>query len=359
MLLSEFLVCVVALALATLLLLITGSHVPVSSRIAGLVLAGAVAWGAGSIATRIWGVPAGSVDAAWTVIVACTALLVVLRPRWNPIAQTFAGAAVGSSLTYLSFGVLVTFGYHLSPVASIASGFLLVLEFAALALSASFAFESFDVLCTPRPVRRPFHFDPSYRPLVSLHIAAYNEPPDMLIETINSVEAIDYPALEIVVIDNNTKDPSVWRPVFEYSRGRDRVRFIHVDPWPGYKSGALNLLLEKYTNPNAELIGVIDADYLVDPDYLKSVVGYFADPNLAFLQTPQDYREYQHDDEIGHVPHLSSVTRTILAAFRRPEDVSGSLMSNTGGMGEDWRHASSVASPRSKSVRVRKQRCSR
>ena len=41
-------------------------------------------------------------------------------------------------------------------------------------------------------------------PMISLQIAAYNEPPDMLIETIKSAEFIDYPNFEIVIIDNNT-----------------------------------------------------------------------------------------------------------------------------------------------------------
>jgi cellulose synthase/poly-beta-1,6-N-acetylglucosamine synthase-like glycosyltransferase len=95
--------------------------------------------------------------------------------------------------------------------------------------------------------------------MVSLQVAAYNEPPHMLIETIMSLEAIDYPNFEVVVIDNNTEDPAVWQPVADYCEGRDRVRFVHVDDWPGYKSGALNLVLTEYTHPDAELIGVIDA----------------------------------------------------------------------------------------------------
>src|SRR5207249_8653919 len=45
----------------------------------------------------------------------------------------------------------------------------------------------------------------------------------------------------------------------------------------------------------AELIGVVDADYLVVATYLQSTVGYFKDPRVAFVQAPQDYREYQGD----------------------------------------------------------------
>jgi len=55
----------------------------------------------------------------------------------------------------------------------------------------------------------------------------------------------------------------------------------------------LNLALSRLTDPDVEVVGVIDADYLVHRDYLTETVGYFADPRIAFVQTPQDYREYE------------------------------------------------------------------
>ena len=132
-----------------------------------------------------------------------------------------------------------------------------------------------------------------YQPFVSLHIAAYNEPPDMLIETIRRAEAIDYPNFEIVVIDNNTKDPAVWRPIEEYCRDRPRVTFVHVDPWPGFKAGALNLALRHYTDPRAEIIGLIDADDFVVPHYLKETAPYFSDGRIGFLQSFEGNRDYE------------------------------------------------------------------
>src|SRR5438093_768364 len=195
----------------------------------------------------------------------------------------------------MTFGVWITLSGYFSPLGAVASALVLLLEILALTLSISFAFESLDVLCAARRSRPPPVFDHAYLPMVSLQIAAYNEPPDMLIEVIRSAEAIDYPRFEVVVVDNNTRDPDVWQPVQEYCRGRPNVTFVHVDPWPGYKSGALNLALREYTHPDAELIGVIDADYHVNPSYLKSVVGYFGDPEIAFVQTPQDYRDFEHD----------------------------------------------------------------
>jgi cellulose synthase/poly-beta-1,6-N-acetylglucosamine synthase-like glycosyltransferase len=178
-------------------------------------------------------------------------------------------------------------------IGTVASGLLLVLEVGALTLAAWYTFDGCDVVCRGRWRRPEPRFDASYTPKVSLQVPAYNEPPDMLIETIRSLEAIDYPALDIIVIDDNTPDPETWKPVEEYCRDRPRVRFVHVDDLPGFKAGGLNYLLREHTAPDVELIGVIDADYLVDPGYLREVVGYFADPNLAFLQTPQDYRDYE------------------------------------------------------------------
>ena len=48
---------------------------------------------------------------------------------------------------------------------------------------------------------------------MSVHVPAYNEPPDMLIETLDALARLDYEDFEVLIIDNNTKEESVWRPV--------------------------------------------------------------------------------------------------------------------------------------------------
>ena len=74
-----------------------------------------------------------------------------------------------------------------------------------------------------------------------------------------------------LIIDNNTKDERVWRPVEAYCRQLgERFRFFHVSPLKGFKAGALNFALQQ-TAPDAEIVGVIDADYLIEPDWLKSL----------------------------------------------------------------------------------------
>jgi cellulose synthase/poly-beta-1,6-N-acetylglucosamine synthase-like glycosyltransferase len=94
----------------------------------------------------------------------------------------------------------------------------------------------------------------------------------MVMQTLDSLAALDYPDFEVIVIDNNTKDPAVWRPVQDYcAQLGERFRFFHFDVIKGFKAGALNYVLSQ-TSPDAKVIGVIDSDYMVRPDWLKAVV---------------------------------------------------------------------------------------
>jgi cellulose synthase/poly-beta-1,6-N-acetylglucosamine synthase-like glycosyltransferase len=145
-----------------------------------------------------------------------------------------------------------------------------------------------------RRPRAPAPVGPGHRyPKVSLHVPAYAEPPEVVIATLDALAQLHYPNFEVLVIDNNTPDPSLWRPVQAHCRRLgERFRFFHVDRLPGAKAGALNFAL-RHTAADAELIGVVDSDYLADPDWLSSVVGYFDDPRMGFVQAPHDYRDWE------------------------------------------------------------------
>lgn len=140
--------------------------------------------------------------------------------------------------------------------------------------------------------RTPSRLSPSdYKPRVSIHVPAYNEPPDMLIETLNALDNLDYPDYEVLVIDNNTDDESIWRPVEAHCKALgEKFRFFHVNPCKGFKAGALNFALEQ-TDPKAEIIAAIDCDYLVEPMWLAEMVPAFENPNMAVAQGPQDYHD--------------------------------------------------------------------
>src|SRR5207237_4591071 len=128
-------------------------------------------------------------------------------------------------------------------------------------------------------------------PKVSIHIPAHREPPEMLKATLDAVARLDYPNFECIVVINNTPDPAFWRPIEDHCRVLgDRFKFINEDNVSGYKAGALRLALA-HTAADAEIIGVIDADYVVHPDWLKDLVPAFVDPKVGVMQAPQDHRD--------------------------------------------------------------------
>ncbi|MDP3608412.1 MAG: glycosyltransferase [Methylophilus sp.] len=130
---------------------------------------------------------------------------------------------------------------------------------------------------------------------VSIHLACYNEPPEMVIATIESLAKLHYTQYEVIVVDNNTKDEAKWRPIETYMATLpDNFKFFHLPSWPGFKAGALNFALEQ-TNPQAKVIGVVDADYVVTTDWLSDLVPHFKDDKVAVVQAPQAHRDWEHN----------------------------------------------------------------
>jgi exo-beta-1,3-glucanase (GH17 family)/cellulose synthase/poly-beta-1,6-N-acetylglucosamine synthase-like glycosyltransferase len=128
-------------------------------------------------------------------------------------------------------------------------------------------------------------------PKVSIHIPAHCEPPEMLKQTLDAVARLDYPNYECVIVINNTPDPALWLPIEEHCRALgEQFKFVRADNLAGFKAGALRLALI-HTAADADVIGIIDADYVVQPDWLKDLVPLFRDPNVGLVQAPQDHRD--------------------------------------------------------------------
>src|SRR5262249_8894995 len=148
-------------------------------------------------------------------------------------------------------------------------------------------FEFTEVMWRPRWMREyrllaPAPEDPE--PFVSIHLACCNEPPEMVILTLDSLATLDYEKFQVLVIDNNTKEEANTKPLGEHRRTLgDKFRFVHLNPWPGFKAGALNFGLRQ-TSPRADIVAVVDADYAVRADWLKALTGYFTDAKIAVVQ---------------------------------------------------------------------------
>lgn len=125
-------------------------------------------------------------------------------------------------------------------------------------------------------------------PKVSIHLPICNEPPQNVRETLDALAALDYDRFEVLVVDSNTTDPHLWEPVAEHcARLGPKFRFFTLGTYKGLKAGALNFALGE-TAPDADIIGVIDSDQIVAPDWLRAMVPAFADPKLGFAQSKRE-----------------------------------------------------------------------
>ena len=243
--------------------------------------------------------------AVWSLLLSLPVMLFFLW-RWPTIGMAgqvgFCGL-VALSASALVYGGVVAAGSYM--VASEMAGWALLAAFLVLSLAMALvqALEMAETIWRGRwtrealPAADMIARQPANRvwPKVSLHLAICNEPPAMVIQTLDSLAKLDYPDFEVIVIDNNTKDPAVWRPVQDYcAQLGERFRFFHFDVMKGFKAGALNYVLTQ-TSPDAKIIGVIDSDYMVRPDWLKALVPYFDDKKISYVQAPQDHRDWQGD----------------------------------------------------------------
>lgn len=279
----------VATGISMAWMLATGHRPRGESPLDGALQLAAIVGTAGA-AYALWRgalVRAGAFSLAYGLL---TWLLWSVLRDWNSRGPAFLAAFGAAQVVFLiRIGQEIAFG-GLSAGVVAASLVLFAAEVVVVGLTAYFAFEVLDVMCRIR-WRRLF---PPYTgrvdnwPMVSVHVPAHSEPPDMVIQTLAALRRLDYPNYEVIMIDDNTEDDELWRPVVQFCR-QAGFKVFHLQNYPGFKSGALNFALTQAA-PDVEVIAVVDSDYCVRPNFLRETVPYFRDPQVAFVQTPQAFR---------------------------------------------------------------------
>lgn len=143
----------------------------------------------------------------------------------------------------------------------------------------------------PQKLLRTHGIVSTERHKVSIHIPACREPGGMLIETLNSVANLRDVPFECIVVVNNTEDGPDKEMVRSHCASLgDRFKFIDTGRISGFKAGAMNIALAE-TDHEADIVAVIDADYVVTPDWLTRLVHAFDDERVGLVQAPQDHRD--------------------------------------------------------------------
>jgi len=119
-----------------------------------------------------------------------------------------------------------------------------------------------------------------YVPAVDVFVPTYSEPVEMLRRTIIGCQAMRYPRKTVYLLDDQRR-PAMRRLAEELGcRYLDRPDNRHA------KAGNLNHAL---TLSDGELIVCFDADFVPSSDFIERTVGFFRDPLVALVQTPQNF----------------------------------------------------------------------
>lgn len=222
------------------------------------------------------------------------ALFLFTRHSMKLPGLLFFGLIANLAASTIFWSVSIGAQQYQTPITIVFWGILVLMQILAAIILLVETLEIAEVIWHRKTARtfQPLKPSPNFKfPKVSLHLPIHNEPPDMVRMTLEALNKVDYPNLEVLVMDNNTKDPAIWQPVqVDCERLGPKFRFFHLENWPGFKAGAINHALDQ-TAPDAEIIAIIDSDYILSPDWLNCMVPYFDNEHVGFIQSPQDYRD--------------------------------------------------------------------
>ncbi|GIW54698.1 MAG: hypothetical protein KatS3mg082_1102 [Nitrospiraceae bacterium] len=126
-----------------------------------------------------------------------------------------------------------------------------------------------------RLLRPPAEFAPS----VDIFIPIYTESCDILEKTLIGAGAIEYANKRLYVLDDGHR-PEVAKLAADYGAVYLKGPRRHA------KAGNLNHALSQTTG---ELVVVFDTDHIPVTSFLQETVPFFADPQVAFVQTPHHF----------------------------------------------------------------------
>ncbi|MDX1950182.1 MAG: cellulose synthase catalytic subunit [Rickettsiales bacterium] len=114
---------------------------------------------------------------------------------------------------------------------------------------------------------------------VDVFVPTYKEPLEIIRRTIIAAKNIKYPH-QTFLLDDGKRD--------EVQKLAEELDIIYIrrDDNKNAKAGNLN---NGFMHSNAEFIMVLDADHIAMPHALDVTLGFFTEPKVAMVQTPQDY----------------------------------------------------------------------
>jgi cellulose synthase/poly-beta-1,6-N-acetylglucosamine synthase-like glycosyltransferase len=193
--------------------------------------------------------------------------------------QLVALLAIAVTVVYLAWRIAAT----LAPDALWLAIPMVALEIHAAIGLFLFAFGLWDV------DRRPATHDVLETDArIAVLVPTYDESVEILLPTVAAAVSLRLPH-ETWVLDDGDR-PEVERLAAELG-----ARYLARPDHAHAKAGNLNHALGVV---DADFVAIFDADHVADPAFLTRTLGYFDDPRVAIVQTPQDFYNrdsFEHD----------------------------------------------------------------
>jgi len=124
---------------------------------------------------------------------------------------------------------------------------------------------------------------------VDLFVTVLGEPIEIVEQTVAAATRVRHPNLSVWILDDG-KSPRV-RALAD----RHHVGYLTRENLRGAKAGNMNHALAR---TRGDFIAIFDADQVPHPDFLEATLGGFEDLAIAFVQTPQTYRN-SHENRVA------------------------------------------------------------
>lgn len=130
---------------------------------------------------------------------------------------------------------------------------------------------------------------------VDVMFATYNEEPELVRLGLRDAKRITYPheiAIRIHVLDGGR------RPEMRKVAEDEGVNYITRSSNEGFKAGNLRHAVDHISG---DLLVICDADTRPFPSILENTLGYFSDPKMAWVQTPQWFYDLPEGEALDTV----------------------------------------------------------
>lgn len=118
-------------------------------------------------------------------------------------------------------------------------------------------------------------------PTVDIFIPTYNEGLEVLSKTIIAAKSIDYPKVQVYVLDDGDRTE-----IQRYCQDK-QVNYVTRVQHNHAKAGNINNALK---HSSGEYIVIMDADFCIHSNFLERTLAFFLrDPSIGIVQTPQHF----------------------------------------------------------------------